>query len=100
MGAFTFCISSKDGDGIYNGTGCVVGNVIISIQPCISTLMAMTKSDVRTYVWELVTLSYFRSPSVPAAIGTTGGSGIVDVDSEPTMNLTSARLESERSGRG
>lgn len=54
------CVYSDDGTGIYDGTNCVVTNLLLIIQPVLSTVMAMTKADVRAHVWDLVTLSYFR----------------------------------------
>jgi len=33
------------------------------IQPIVSTCMAMTKSDVKKYTMDLITLSYIRKPS-------------------------------------
>jgi len=41
--------------------GFVVGGLFLAIQPIVSTGMAMTKPDVKKYIFDLITLSYFRS---------------------------------------
>ena len=41
--------------------GFVVGGLFLAIQPIVSTGMAMTKSDVKKYIFDLITLSYVRS---------------------------------------
>jgi hypothetical protein len=40
-----------------------IGLLFCGIQPIISTCMAMTKTDVRKYTMNLVTLSYIRASS-------------------------------------
>jgi len=40
-----------------------IGLLFCGIQPIVSTFMAMTKSDVKKYTMDLVTLSYIRKPS-------------------------------------
>ena len=40
-----------------------MSNLFGAIQPTLSTAMAMTKSDVRKYVFDLLTLSYVRTTS-------------------------------------
>jgi hypothetical protein len=37
-----------------------IGYLFCGIQPIVSTCMAMTKSDVRKYTRDLITLSYVR----------------------------------------
>jgi hypothetical protein len=40
-----------------------IGYLFCGIQPIVSTCMAMTKSDVRKYTQDLITLSYVRKAS-------------------------------------
>jgi hypothetical protein len=40
-----------------------IGLLLCGIQPIVSTCMAMTKSDVRKYTMDLITLSYIRKSS-------------------------------------
>jgi hypothetical protein len=40
-----------------------IGLLFCGIQPIVSTCMAMSKSDVRKYTMNLVTLSYIRTSS-------------------------------------
>ena len=40
-----------------------IGYLFCGIQPIVSTCMAMTKSDVRKYTRDLITLSYVRKAS-------------------------------------
>ena len=49
--------------GISNNTSWVgpVFSLLVTIQPIASTCMAMTKSDVKKYIFDLITLSYIRT---------------------------------------
>jgi len=38
-----------------------IGILLLTLQPTLSVCLAMTKSDVRKYLYDLVTLSYFRT---------------------------------------
>jgi hypothetical protein len=40
-----------------------IGLLFCGTQPIVSTCMAMTKSDVKKYTMDLLTLSYIRKPS-------------------------------------
>jgi hypothetical protein len=40
-----------------------IGLIFCGMQPIVSTCMAMTKSDVKKYTMDLLTLSYIRKPS-------------------------------------
>jgi hypothetical protein len=44
-------------DGLY----VLIGLLFCGIQPIVSTCMAMTKSDVKKYIKDVVTLSYIRT---------------------------------------
>lgn len=44
-----------------------VGLLFCSIQPIVSTCMAMTKCDVRKYTIDLITLSYIRTAIASSA---------------------------------
>eukprot|EP00537_Pseudo-nitzschia_pungens_P015809 CAMPEP_0172407538 /NCGR_PEP_ID=MMETSP1061-20121228/74866_1 /TAXON_ID=37318 /ORGANISM="Pseudo-nitzschia pungens, Strain cf. pungens" /LENGTH=279 /DNA_ID=CAMNT_0013143589 /DNA_START=245 /DNA_END=1084 /DNA_ORIENTATION=- len=52
-----------------DATYCFITSIFLVIQPILSTVMAMLKSDVRAYVWELLTLSYLRCPTRDKAEG-------------------------------
>ena len=47
-----------------------IGYLFCGIQPIVSTCMAMTKSDVRKYTRDLITLSYVRKASALKQSGT------------------------------
>ena len=44
-----------------NSWGYAVAGLFLAIQPMLSTCMAMTKSDVKKHIFDLITLSYVRS---------------------------------------
>jgi hypothetical protein len=46
------------------GPYCAIGLLFCGIQPIVSTGMAMTKSDVRKYSTDLITLSYIRKNNI------------------------------------
>ena len=47
-----------------------IGYLFCGIQPIVSTCMAMTKSDVRKYTRDLITISYVRKASALKQSGT------------------------------
>ena len=44
----------------FEGICISIGYLFCALQPIVSTCMAMTKSDVKQYVFDLITLTYFR----------------------------------------
>jgi hypothetical protein len=62
-GIFFVVYSTKFLSSKNRGFWVQIGFLFCGIQPIVSTCMAMTKSDVRKYTMDLVTLSYIRKPS-------------------------------------
>jgi hypothetical protein len=67
---FVFCIIWLPGMAIVTygaatqtGFWTQIGLLFCGIQPIVSACMAMTKSDVRKYTMDLITLSYIRTSS-------------------------------------
>jgi len=49
--------------GVIYGNYVSIGYLFCSIQPIVSTCMAMMKSDVRKFTLDFITLSYIRKSS-------------------------------------
>ena len=96
--------------GISNNTSWVgpVFSLLVTIQPIASTCMAMTKSDVKKYIFDLITLSYIRTTksqehqsniedrlrtgmASAGTIGTTGTTGTMGATRTSTHTTSSAR---------
>ena len=59
-----------------------IGYLFCGIQPIVSTCMAMTKSDVRKYTRDLITLSYIRKASATSSLKQPGTDDDNDNDND------------------